>query len=97
MNNSTNEVQVQWQELCMYREELFAHKRYASVPLASMQALLWIRAKYFLNSLLPTLYISSVGSLLLTLPPAMKSRMTTCLYGYFCVVIGNLQKQDCLR
>lgn len=34
---------------------------------------------------------------LLALPPAMKSRMSTCLYGYFCVIKGNLQKQDCLR
>lgn len=37
----------------------------------------------------------------LALPPTMKSRMSTCLYGYFCssyfVVNGNLQKRDCLR
>lgn len=77
MSNSTNEVQVQWQDFCVHREELFAHKRCASVPLASVQVLLWIRAKYFLNSLLPTLYISSIGSLLLALPQAMKSRMST--------------------
>lgn len=83
MGNSTNEVQVQWQDFCMHREELLAHNRCASVPLESMQVLLWIKAKYFLSSLLPTLYISSIESLLLALPLAMKSRMSTCLYGYF--------------
>lgn len=67
MSNSTNEGQVQWQPFCMHREGLLAHNRCASVLLESMLVLLWIRTKYFLSSLLPTLCISSEG-LLLALP-----------------------------